>query len=396
MKSALAFFGMVVAWGVWANPVIAPDSVVVSQPRGGIVQVGYTLEQAPAVVTVDFLTNGVSIGEANFTNAEGDVNCKVQPGAHQIVWRAYKSWPDRAIKDGSFTARVTAWPLAKPPDYMVVDLTKESDAVRYYVSSNAVPGGVTAQINKSSRLVMRKIAASAKAFRHQYPIRSERTVAFTNDYYIGVFELTQGQYTALGLYNSSSYKGEDRLVYPMESVSLYTLRGAYDWPENPHRDVSASSFMGKLRALTAIDFDLPTEVEWEYAARAGALDTKYFWGDSSGNASRYCWIGEKSDKTYEVGMKEPNAWGLYDVGGNVLEHTLDRCINDSSPDSKETLPTGFYFEPYGFPRDYSSCCTTKGGKAYGGAHEIGQRNRVAANAGYAGNGFRLACPALVP
>lgn len=395
MKNTAMALLWAAASAVCANPVISPDSVVLTQPKGGTIKVAYTLANEAAVVTVDFLTNGVSIGEVNFTNVAGDVNRKVEPGERMITWRAYKTWPDHKIADASFTARVTAWPLAKPPDYLVVDLTKTSDVLRYYVSSNAVPGGVLSDENKTSHLVMRKIHASAQTFFHQIPIRNERRVSFTNDYYIGVFELTQGQYVSLGFPSRGSYTGVDRLKHPLETTSLIVLRGRYNWPEGGHADVTADSFIGKLQALTLLAFDLPTETQWEFAARAGSTGN-YFWG--SGNASEYAHVGYTAgqDLTFEVGLKRPSPWGLYDIHGNVLEHTLDRCVNNSSPDSIETLPKGHFFEPEGWPKSHSSCCTTKGGKAASSTVPAGQRNRVNASEGYYGNGFRLVCPALVP
>ena len=79
--------------------------------------------------------------------------------------------------------------------------------------------------------------------------------------------------------------------------------------------------MGKLRARTGLDFDLPTEAQWEYACRAGTT-TKYYWGEMmDGN---YAWFDRNSSGTpHTVGTKMPNAWGLYDMSGGVLEWCLD-------------------------------------------------------------------------
>jgi formylglycine-generating enzyme required for sulfatase activity len=79
--------------------------------------------------------------------------------------------------------------------------------------------------------------------------------------------------------------------------------------------------MGKLRARTGLDFDLPTEAQWEYACRAGTTTTYSYGNSADGN---YMWYDSNSNsKTHVVGTKQPNLWGLYDMHGNVSEWCLD-------------------------------------------------------------------------
>ena len=80
MKKMIFCSVVAAAMATCANPVIEEGSVVVTQPRGGTVRIAYTLANEPAIVTVDILTNGVSIGEVNFTNLTGAVNRKVVAG----------------------------------------------------------------------------------------------------------------------------------------------------------------------------------------------------------------------------------------------------------------------------------------------------------------------------
>ena len=119
-----------------------------------------------------------------------------------------------------------------------------------------------------------------------------------SSFWIGKYEVTQKQYQGVIGKNPSSFKGDS---LPVEMIS---------W--NDAKDFCAS-FTLKYGELVR----LPTEAEWEYACKAGST-TKYYWGDSmDGN---YCWYGENSDeKSHPAGQKLPNAWGLYDMSGNVWE-----------------------------------------------------------------------------
>ena len=166
---------------------------------------------------------------------------------------------------------------------------------------------------------------------------TQHEVMLTKYYYIGVFECTQRQWELVMGSNPSEYKGDGR---PVECVSFNMIRGTGEtagagWPAYGHA-VDESSFMGKLQAKTGLTFDLPTEAQWEYACRAGTT-TSLNSGKNMTSASQDAVMeevgryhdnqsdgkgGYKSAHT-KVGSYLANAWGLYDMHGNVCEWCLD-------------------------------------------------------------------------
>ncbi len=93
-----------------------------------------------------------------------------------------------------------------------------------------------------------------------------------------------------------------------------------------------------LSTLTGKTYRLPTEAEWEFAARAGA-ETAYFFGDNPGKLSEYAWyLDDARVRPHPVGQKQPNPWGLYDILGNVAEWVLDRYDKDYYRTFKPLLP----------------------------------------------------------
>ena len=189
-----------------ATPNIDRNSVTMSQdPLTREVKISYTLSGAPGIVTVDILTNGVSIGAEHFRNISGDVNRKVETGNREIRWnRPYDAWNDHGGRDFNATAVVTAWATNSPPTYMVIDTETLLPAdFRFYPNAESVPGGVTNDMYKTRYLAMRRVYATGVLWRMGTPAgEAERQktldlphlVILTNDYYLGVYELTQKQW----------------------------------------------------------------------------------------------------------------------------------------------------------------------------------------------------------
>ena len=362
-----------------AVPVVS--NVVFSQnPTNLGVTVSYSLSGAPAIVTVDFTTNGVSIGAANIRAVVGAVNTYVETGDDKkILWACDLDWAGRFRNDGSLKAEVKAWPLDNPPDYMVCDLDT-TNAVSFYPSVDALPHPVTNDLYRTSQLVMRRMHAANVTWCMGSPSASlekgctatENTtvsvphlVTLSRDYYIGVFPVTQRQYYFMtGGYNGGRALSKcyfpNNDANPVEQVSYFEIRGTtaadgsgYDWPQDGHA-VAPGSALGKLRALTGItSFDLPTEAQWEYACRAGTCtglnsgkDVKTDGGQACANLAEVGWYGDSygnaSSKTHPVGLLKPNRWGLYDMHGNVWEVCLDRYSGDSKYTDANTSYTGTF------------------------------------------------------
>jgi len=371
MTNTVAALAAAVTMGAGAARAVPQVGNVRMQQREGtrVVDVWYDLADEAAIITLGIETNGVAIPDSAVTRLSGDVSAVVQPGTDRhIVWNAGADWPENVTE--SAKARVTAWSVDTPPLYCAVDVaggpSAETYPVYYYPSAEGVPGGVTNDLYKTVYILMRQIPpTSGEGFMMGSPVNETgrnaaredwHKVVLTQAFYAGVYEITQSQWEQVmgdvrswpARWNNNDY----RLTRPVEQVSYYDIREnsnntddpAVDWPANDA--VTAGSFMGRLRAKTGLaGFDLPTEAQWEYACRAGTAGAL---NDGTANITninsdarldalgRYAYNGGKingttdpaqgcttENATAEVGSYAPNAWGLYDMHGNVWEWCLD-------------------------------------------------------------------------
>ncbi len=319
-------------------------------PWNGLVDITYSLEcdTPDAVIFVSFqgfdYDRNESIPMTSLTGDGAGGELLQSGGPYHIVWDSANDWPGGHSSEFTVTATATEY---NNPLYLVVDLNTGA------VTPSTTGPDLSDDTCRTTELWLRRIPKGT--FTMGSPIsevgRRERVsgtgketqhrVTLTEDFYIGVFEITQKQYSIICGNNPSEYKGDTR---PVERVSYNTIRGTGStagagWPAYGNA-VDSDSFLGKLRAKTGQTFDLPTEAQWEYACRAGtttALNTGKnltlnAQDSAMTEAGRYDYNRSDSKDGYSehtmVGSYLPNAWGLYDMHGNVYEWCLDWYTSD--------------------------------------------------------------------
>ncbi len=286
-------------------------------------------------------------------------------GAIAWGWNGHNLYPTHILRAGN--GYYLYWPGDCAPienPYLIIDLSAEARGSNPVSYRSAPPAYGWTDEYKTTKMVLRRIPAgtfmmgspedelgrdATQETRHQ--------VTLTKDFYVGVFQVTQKQWELVKGNRPSYFNNlacyESR---PVEQVGYGDIRGNSARSTRADNDaIDANSFLGLLRAKTDLDFDLPTEAQWEYACRAGtttALNSgknltstencpnvaevgRYKYNGGSDN-SMDC---DTSVGTAKVGSFLPNQWGLYDMHGNVWEWCLDWWGEDYSP-QEATDPTG--------------------------------------------------------
>jgi len=394
MMLAVAAAGAVYVGGAGGDALADPpkvSGVKLEQPKGTRVAVVEYQTDAPGIATFQFKTNGVDVSHSEIVRTvTGDIS-KYLPsaGTYTFTWDAGRDFPENIVSNLSVV--VTLWATNNPPTYCAVKLVAEPNGqypVYWYGKASEVPFGVNDSWWKNDWLLLRQIPSTqgqsvtlgspgGEPGRSTDGRENLRNVRITRPFYMGVFPVTQRQWENVYGNKPSNFNNpgfyEER---PVEQVSWNTVRGngaagaAYDWPDKGHA-VDPNSFMGRLRSRTGniLTFDLPTETQWQYACRAGTagawnngtttatpadvpdanLDLlgRYKWnGGQIYNSSMSRWDDPPQDCTDEnatakVGSYLPNAWGLYDMHGNVTEWCLDwYAANGTDPSLAGDDPAG--------------------------------------------------------
>jgi formylglycine-generating enzyme required for sulfatase activity len=215
--------------------------------------------------------------------------------------------------------------------------------------------------------------------RHKADETPKHTVTLTKGFYLGKYEVTQAQFQAImGSNPSRSVKDPNS---PVDSTTY-------------HQELE---FCKKASERTKRQVRLPTEAEWEYACRAGT-DTDWSHGSDSGKLGDYAWIGANSGgRSHPVGLKKPNAWGLYDMHGNIAERVADSYQRGYYASSPKEDPPGARL-PFG--NGNNGTTILRGGSYKGGTDssgwdpsECGTRIRGGGYGFYDSWGFRVAMTA---
>lgn len=185
-----------------------------------------------------------------------------------------------------------------------------------------------------------------------------------NSFVIGQTEVTQELWEAVMGFNPSSMRGQK---LPVENVSWYDCQ----------------AFITKLNQLTGQEFRLPTEAEWEFAARGGNLSKEYTYSGSN-NVDEVAWYTANNDSiTHDVGTKAPNELGIYDMSGNVWEWCQDLYDSEYYANSPADNPTGPNRGLFRVGRGGGYLSTSKGCRVI-------DRGDPDPGRGYSFYGFRLA------
>lgn len=404
MKRVFMMLLSVVTLSLFAGIRVSNVKVLSGYPWQEVV-IGYTITGMAEDLACLQISVKDSVDDETYEckNVEG---LSLAEGNHVVKWNASKDGAKFKSNDVQVTVKIGK------PLYYVVDLSCGASATSYPVTGliNIPKSGWTDEY-KTTKLVLRRIEPGTFMMGRRstdYPGAQDsgvHEVTLTRPYYIGVFEVTQLQWElVMGIRPRRSYSREYERR-PVQFVSYDMIRGSSagaGWPVSS--DVDKTSFLGVLRTKTGLDFDLPTEAQWEYACRAGTTtalnngknlsskeqDGKIAevgrYGYNSGYLPNGAHSGSPapSEATAIVGSYVPNSWGLYDMHGNVYEWCLDWY--DSLSTDSLLNPMGPLSSPYnqrvvrggGWTTNADSCTSS-----YRGCCDASDEGY------YSGCGFRL-------
>jgi len=312
--AGVLLLGLVVAW--------AAVGLRVKTANGTIV-----LENVPADAVVevdgDRITVTPTVGEP--------VKIQARAGKHGVVVKR----GDLVLLGESVTLesgkqfKLTVWVV--PPTKLPHELPK--DAGQEPIKNSI---GMTLKLIPAGEFFMGSPNDAMEAEKDEKP---SHRVRLSKAFYLGIHEVTQGQYQAVMGDNPGHFKGSDDL--PVESVSwLDAVKFCNKLSEREKRTPFYRIDGSQVTLAGGNGYRLPTEAEWEYACRAKST-TLYPFGDDAGKLGECAWYSSNSEsKTHPVGQKLPNAWGVYDMLGNVWEWCADGYDENYYASSPPADPPG--------------------------------------------------------
>ncbi|MBR5946659.1 SUMF1/EgtB/PvdO family nonheme iron enzyme [bacterium] len=354
-------------------------------PWNGKVDIDYTLTAQNAsdgpVFSVSFYGKVGDNEPFALTKLEGEGQYGIvfSSGAKRITWDSAEQL-GHTVDSSAVKVAIYAEDATDNATYIGFDLVNNTVGI-----SPAAPDPKTDTDCKTKQIWFRRVEAgtfvmgsnSSDPYHEEYAAtEAEHTVTITKPFYMGVFEMTQKQYETI--YGSNpvempAFLGDAK---PVDHVSYNDLRGenaGATWPQYTDHRVDATSFFGVFRARfgNCFMFDLPTDAQWEMACRDKGDNTYWgsgVWNDGSAilgpetpdeprlvdeNLEKLAnYIGDSSVVPSEVGAKEPNAIGLYDMHGNVEEVCLDLYDTDISQ---------YTLDPVGPPSNWSGMRVIRSG-----------------------------------
>jgi formylglycine-generating enzyme required for sulfatase activity len=385
------------------------ESVAQRWPWNNKLDITYLVEGGQAGSAYARIVFTATIAGKAYTFSSGDVGASAVDGKRTATWTI----PSGLRAAGcTVKADLVASDVPSGNDYMIVDLA--SGKISYegvFVGQKDSDRRYNTDEYKTRKLVLRKVPAGGpyptgigtneggKWGSNAYPsgsmASSPKNWTTDRDYYIGIFELTQSQYEKIcGATTFSENKGDKKPANGKDNknVTYFALRGDRTIPTEKIPSVSSDTgtFFQRLNFKTGLYFDLPTDVMWEIAARAGTT-TVYSWGDDSITDKFEDYVVLNSIK--DVGTKLPNNWGIYDTTGNADEI----CRDDNSQLDMANAASPFIAAWAGGWFDWNTGryrMSRRGGACGSSSDEIKQRmtsyrHIIKPDAGFGSTGFRV-------
>ena len=316
-------------------------------PWNNLVDVDFTIGGADANALFRIEVKAAYAGGDRIIEAKTFVTEPIaKAGTSRVTWDFGKDYPNFKAEDLRVAVTATPYDNASASVYMFIDISDGKDATSYpvrYTTQAPVHTPKAEDACKTTEIWLRRIHPTGTWYMGAKAAPTDGNNSFyytlTHDYYIGVFETTQQQWYQLTGNWISDFSNETwRATRPIDTFWPNRLFGSWKWPDD--KTVSPESLLGKFRARTGLSTaNLPTEAQWQYAADGGATGydrylkpdgTVYsvdeiarYSGNAGASADYKTGLVDADSATACVGTYAPNAYGLYDVLGNVYEDCLD-------------------------------------------------------------------------